>query len=300
MPEVERRLFLAAAGSAAAASLLGGVATQRMTQDTENAKPAAPWRSRFAVNAEIWWSSLPFMERVRRTHAAGFPAIEFWPLKGKPLQELKAFCAETGLEVAQFTAWGFSPGMNEPKEHDRFLSTIEETLKTAAELKCRKMTVVAGNDIAGRSQREMHDACIAALKRAAPMAEAANVMLILEPMNIRKDHKGHCLYGSPDAVRICREVNSPMVKINWDFYHMQISEGDLCRRLKEGFDQFGYAQIADNPGRNEPGTGEVQYGRVLRALEELGYRDYIGLECWPRDGEEKAIERLRAVDQWVG
>jgi hydroxypyruvate isomerase len=300
MPEVERRLFLAAAGSAAAASLLGGVATQRVTQDAVNAKPAAPWRSRFAVNMEIWWGSLPVMERVRRAHAAGFPAIEFWPHKGKPLQELKAFCAETGLEVAQFTAWGFSPGMNEPKEQDRFVSTIEETLKTATELKCRKMTVVAGNDIAGRTQREMHDACIAALKRAAPMAEAANVMLILEPMNIRKDHKGHCLYGSPDAVRICREVNSPMVKINWDFYHMQISEGDLCRRLKEGFDQFGYAQVADNPGRNEPGTGEIQYGRVLRALEELGYRDYIGLECWPRDGEEKAIERLRAVDQWVG
>ena len=63
-------------------------------------------------------------------------------------------------------------------------------------------------------------------------------MLILEPMNIRVDHKGHCLYGSPAAVRICRAVNSPMVKINWDLYHMHISEGDLCGRLKEGFEDF--------------------------------------------------------------
>ena len=106
-------------------------------------------------------------------------------------------------------------------------------------------------------------------------------MLILEPMNIRVDHKGHCLYGSPDAVRICREVNSPMVKINWDLYHMQLSEGDLCGRLKDGFDQVGYLQLADHPGRHEPGTGEIHYPRVLRQAYELGYRGYVGLECNP-------------------
>lgn len=298
MPEVQRRHFLAAAGSVAAASLLGGASVAGSTQDAAAPVAVRPFRTRFAVNTEIWWSSLPFMERVKRTHEAGFPAIEFWPYTNKPLDELASFCASTGLEVAQFTAWGFSPGLNEPTEHDRFVKTIEEALAVAVKLKCRKMTVVAGNDIKGRTPREMHDACIIALKRAAPLAEAAKVMLILEPMNIRQDHKGHCLYGSTDALRICREVASPMVKINWDFYHMQISEGDLCRRLKEGFDQFGYGQVADNPGRNEPGTGEVQFGRVFRALEELGYRDYIGLECWPKDGEAKAIDRLCVADQW--
>ncbi len=298
MSEVQRRHFLAAAGSAAAASLLGSASVSRNTQDAAASTPLRPFRTRFAVNTEIWWGSLPFMERVRRTHAAGFPAIEFWPWKGKPLDELGDFCTTSGLEVAQFTAWGFSPGMNEPTQHDTFVKAIEDALAVAQKLKCRKMTVVAGNDIKGRTPREMHDACIVALKRAAPLAESAKVMLILEPMNIRQDHKGHCLYGSPDALRICREVASPMVKINWDFYHMQISEGDLCRRLKEGFDQFGYGQVADNPGRNEPGTGEVQFGRVFRALDELGYHDYVGLECWPKDGEDKAIERLRAADQW--
>ena len=166
------------------------------------------------------------------------------------------------------------------------------------DLDCRKMTVVGGNDQPGMTQEEMHENIIIALKKVAPIAEKHKVMLILEPMNIRVDHKGHCLYGSPDAVRICRDVNSPYVKINWDLYHMQISEGDLCGRLREGFDQVGYVQLADHPGRNEPGTGEIQFRRVLRELRELGYDDFVGLECWPLEGETRAAERVREADTW--
>jgi hydroxypyruvate isomerase len=144
----------------------------------------------------------------------------------------------------------------------------------------------------------MHENIITALKRVAPIAEAEKVMLILEPMSIRVDHKGHCLYGSPAAVRICREVNSPMVKINWDLYHMHISEGDLCGHLKEGFDQVGYLQLADHPGRNEPGTGEIHYPRVLRQAYELGYRDFVGLECRPKAAELDAAKAVAQADQW--
>jgi hydroxypyruvate isomerase len=89
-----------------------------------------------------------------------------------------------------------------------------------------------------------------------------------------------------------------MVKINWDLYHMQISEGDLCGRLKDGFDQVGYLQLADHPGRYEPGTGEIHYPRVLRAAFELGYRGFVGLECRPKEGEELAAQRVNQADQW--
>jgi hydroxypyruvate isomerase len=99
-------------------------------------------------------------------------------------------------------------------------------------------------------------------------------------------------------VRICREVGSKCVKINWDLYHMQISEGDLCGRLKEGFDQLGYVQIADHPGRHEPGTGEIFYPRVLRQVYELGYRDHVGLELRPKTGEVEAARAVARADQW--
>jgi hydroxypyruvate isomerase len=160
------------------------------------------------------------------------------------------------------------------------------------------MCVVAGNNQPGMTQEQMHAQVIKALKRAAPIAEREKVMLILEPMNGRVDHPGHCLYGSEDAVRICREVNSPMVKINWDLYHMQIAEGDLCGRLKDGFDQLGYLQLADHPGRNEPGTGEIYYPRVLKQAYELGYRGYVGLELRPKTTELAAARAVAKADIW--
>jgi hydroxypyruvate isomerase len=188
--------------------------------------------------------------------------------------------------------------MNDPKNHDKFLKEVEASCAVAKKLRCRKMTVVGGNDQRGMTQEQMHQNIIDALRRAASIAEAHQVMLILEPMNVRVDHKGHCLYGSPPAVRICREVNSPYVKINWDLYHMQISEGDLCGHLREGFDQLGYLQLADHPGRNEPGTGEVHYNRVLKEAYDLGYRDYVGLELRPKSTELAAARAVAAADTW--
>lgn len=253
---------------------------------------------RFAINVEMWWRKLPFLERIEKTADFGFSAIEFWPWRSKDLDAIKRICEARKLTVAQFTAWGFTPGMNDPKNHDAFVKEIDESCKTAKFLNCERMTVVGGNDQPGMTQEEMHENIITALRRAAPIAEANKVMLILEPMNIRVDHKGHCLYGSPDAVRICREVNSPYVKINWDLYHMQISEGDLCGRMKDGFDQIGYLQLADHPGRCEPGTGEIYYPRVLKQAVDLGYKGFVGAECRVRDDELTAAKRLVSSGSW--
>jgi hydroxypyruvate isomerase len=250
------------------------------------------------VNLEIWWSKQDILSRIRKTAELGYPAVEFWGCEGKDLEAIRRTCDENGLEIAQFTAWGFEPGMNDPANHEAFERKIREACATAKQLGCRKATVVGGNDQPGMTQDEMHRNITTALKRVAPIVEDAGLMLILEPMNIRVDHKGHCLYGSPAAVKICREVNSPMVKINWDLYHMQISEGDLCGRLKEGFDQVGYLQVADVPGRHEPGTGEICYARVLREARALGYDGTVGLECWPVKDPETAAQRIAAMDRW--
>ena len=97
---------------------------------------------------------------------------------------------------------------------------------------------------------------------------------------------------------ICGAVGSEFVKINWDLYHMQIAEGDLCGHLKDGFDQLGYLQLADHPGRNQPGTGEIHYNRVLRHAYELGYRGFVGLECRPKGSELAAARGVAAADVW--
>ncbi len=283
---------------AGGAALAAGAGIARGQEGEAADKPGRTPKTRFAANVEMWWRSLPFLDRIRAAAELGFPAIEFWPWRGKDVDAIAELCGELGVEVAQFTAWGFTPGMNDPANHERFLEEIEASCATAETLGARKMTVVAGNDRDGVSQEEMLAQVTAGLKRAAPIAERHEVMLILEPMNVRVDHPGHCLYGSVDAVRICREVDSAYVKINWDLYHMQISEGDLTGRLRDGFDQVGYLQLADHPGRNEPGTGEIHYPRVLRAAYELGYRDYVGLECRPKSDELSAARAVHRADRW--
>ncbi len=291
-----RRSFLHSSLALSAGALLANRSAHAAEGD--DASIGKTPHTRFAVNVEMWWTKLPFLDRIKAAAALGFPAVEFWPYENKNIDAIRSLSDEKNIAIAQFTAWGFTPGMNDLKNHDKFVKKIEEACPIAHKLNCTKMTVVGGNDQPGMTQEQMHENIITALKRVAPIAEAEKVMLILEPMNIRVDHKGHCLYGSPAAVRICREVNSPMVKINWDLYHMHISEGDLCGHLKEGFDQIGYLQLADHPGRNEPGTGEIHYPRVLRQAYELGYRDFVGLECRPKGAEIDAAKAVAQADQW--
>lgn len=295
---IDRRNFLT---TAAALSVAGGAGVVGATESTgDDGSNPLPWgKTRFAANIEMWsFGGVSHPDRIREAAKLGYPAVEFWPWRGKNLEEIIKACDETGVEVAQFIGWGFTPGMNNPKNHDQLEKEIAASIEAAKKLKTKKLTVIAGNDQPGMTQEQMHENVIAGLKKVAPLAEEAEVMLILEPMNIRVDHKGHCLYGSPEAVKICREVDSPMVKINWDLYHMQITEGDLCRRLREGWDQVGYLQLADNPGRREPGTGEIQYSRVFKEAWNLGYRGYVGLECWPSVDEVVATERVKAADIW--
>ncbi|MGL4462067.1 MAG: hydroxypyruvate isomerase family protein [Planctomycetia bacterium] len=295
--DLKRRDWLAAAGAATAAAGLATSATAADAASADDLKSIGKTpHTKFAVNVEMWFSNLPFLDRIRQTAALGFPAVEFWPTNNKDIPAVAALTKELGVAVAQFTAWGFAPGLNDPKNHSAFVKAVEDGCKIAKQLDCSLMTVVGGDDVPGLSQKEMHANIVKGLKLAAPIAEAANVTLILEPMNIRVDHKGHCLYGSEASVAICREVNSPRVKLNWDLYHMHITEGDLCRRLREGFDQVGYLQVADNPGRNEPGTGEIYYPRVMKEAWDLGYRGYVGLECRPREGELTAAKRVAQSD----
>ena len=293
MNALDRRAWIA--GSVA---LLAMPRARAQNSPAPSADTVRKLRTRFAVNGEIWWGGVPFVERIAKAAEHGFRSFEFWPWRGKDLAAIEKTSKDLGVEIAQFTGWGFTPGMNDPANHAKVVEEVRESCKVANRLACTRMTVVAGNDREGVSQEAMHAEVIKALELCAPIARDHGVTLILEPMNIRVDHKGHCLYGSAPAIRICQAVNSPFVKINWDLYHMHITEGDLCGHLREGKDWLGYVQVADHPGRHEPGTGEVHFNRVFKELAAIGYTGPVGLECWPIEGEAKAIERVAAADQW--
>ncbi|MFC1541796.1 hydroxypyruvate isomerase family protein [Candidatus Latescibacterota bacterium] len=298
MKQLSRRKILT---SASVALLTGGMtgttsALSKISGDLSSIGKTP--HTKFAVNIEMWWTDLDFIERIRQTATLGFPAVEMWDYESKDIDDVRNACDKYGIILTQFTAWGFNPGMNNPSNHKQFEEKIRESCTVAKKLNCSLATVVGGDNQPGMTENEMHTNIIIALKQVAPIVEDNGLTLILEPMNIRVDHKGHSLYGSESAVRICREVDSPNVKINWDLYHMHITEGDLCGHLRDGFDQIGYIQIADHPGRNEPGTGEIYYPRVLKEVYNLGYRGYVGLECRPLGDHIEAARRIALADQW--
>ncbi|MBM3995100.1 MAG: TIM barrel protein [Planctomycetes bacterium] len=294
----DRREFLkTGAVLAAGAGLTASAESAQTPNDTSRLGRTA--HTRFAVNLEMWWRNVqPFTRRIELAAGLGFQAIEFWPYEGKDIGAIADTCQRLKIEIAQFTAWGFTPGLNDPRNHNRFVEKVEEACKIAQRLQCRMMCVVAGNDIAGMTQTQMHENVIAGLRRAIGILDKHNMTLILEPMNIRVDHKGHCLYGSDPTVRIIRAVNSTRVKMLADLYHLQITEGDLCGHLRDNFPHVAYYQIADHPGRNEPGTGEINYTRVLKQLHDLGYRGHVGLELRPRGTEVDAARAVSRADQW--
>lgn len=296
MSSLNRRTFLGASAAAVA-----GVAVAQGQQDSaakgDNRGLLRTPHTKFAANLEMWWTKLPFLQRIEEAAKLGFPAVEFWGWRDRDfaMDDVLAATRRLGLKIAQISG---ANGLNDPKQLDKILADIDASCQTARKLETNLVCVVAGQDIPGMTQDEMHGHVITALRRAAPIAEKHGCTLMLEPFNIRVDHPGHCLYGSPAALRIVRAVNSPNVKILWDLYHLHITEGDLCGRLREGFEWVAYLQIADHPGRTEPGTGEIHYNRVLKEAYDLGYRGYVGVECRPKTDELTAARAVAAADAW--
>ena len=298
MSSVTRRAFLtsSAVGTAAAAGIGSAAA------DDDVSRIGRTPHTKFAVNVEMWFRDLPpldrSMERLDQVARLGFSGFEFWPWRGRDIEAIARKCKELKLTPVQFTAWGFRPGMNDPNNRDRIVPEIRAACEAARRLGTELLCVVAGDDVPGMSQQEMHATVVEHLKMAADVAEEAGVTLMLEAMNGRVDHKGHCLYFSDDSAAIIRAVGSPHVKIMHDLYHRQVQEGDLHGHISQYFDDIVYYQVADHPGRHEPGTGEINFAAVFQHLNKLGYTGWVGLECVPKGDPVAAARAVARTDVW--
>ena len=149
---------------------------------------------------------------------------------------------------------------------------------------------------AGYSREQQTQAVIAALKAGARIVEPEGITIILEPLNILVDHPRQLVVHSAHAAEILKAVGSPNVKMLFDIYHQQISEGNLTGNIRKYRDLIGYFQLADHPGRHEPTTGEISYPYVLRTIHDIGYRDPIGMEMSPKTDPMLAFQAIRRVD----
>ena len=244
------------------------------------------------------WDTLNAIDAVAK---AGVPAIEFWGWRDKAIDAIGERARRHGLQIA---AMSLDPAVRilDGNADAEFLKSVEESLAVAKRIGCRRLVVHVQPVPMGSGTSRMPDPgraqalkaqrrnIAAALKKAAPLAEAAGVMLMLEPLNILVDHNGYCLSSSGDGAEVLREVASPAVKLLFDLYHMQIAEGNLIGNLTANVDLLGHLHIADVPGRHEPGTGEINYPNVLAAVSRAGYSGCVGMEMAPTGDPVAAIK----------
>jgi hydroxypyruvate isomerase len=252
---------------------------------------------RYAANLTMLFNEVPFLERFERAAAAGFRAVEFLFAHNVDRPGVKRELERHGLQLVLFDPEGgdFPAGdrgyLCDPGRRDHLLATIEAAIATARQLGCRRLNVLAGNRVEGIDPAALRRTVIENLTRAAPLARAAGITLLIEALNTWESPR-YFLDRSRLGLDIVRDVGEPNVRFQYDCYHMQRMEGQLIETLTKNLEWIGHVQIADVPGRHEPGTGEVNYGNVLAALEAAGYDGHVGLEYRPSGRTEDSLAWL--------
>jgi hydroxypyruvate isomerase len=249
------------------------------------------------------FTEVPFEDRFRLSRESGFEYVEFWSWKDKDIQKIKELCEMHDLKIASFSGDQAFSMVNENQKHD-YIAFVQESIEIAKVLKCSHLVIhsnalgengVVIHHYDNLSYRQKNTVMFDVLKTLAPIAEETNVTLALEPLNTLVDHAGNFLTSTRAAAELVELVNSPFIKILYDVYHMQIMEGNIINTLKAFIGAIGYIHIADVPGRHEPGTGEINYPNVFKALEELNYDGIIGFELMPLRDSKEAVRRINQI-----
>ena len=240
----------------------------------------------------------------------GFTAFEDNDMRNRELslQEKMAQTMEKrGLQMGVFVAhqiYWQKPNLasGDPELRAEFLNYIKEAIPVAKRVNAKWMTVVPGHVDLRQNMAYQTAHVVESLKQAAALLEPHGLVMVLEPLNFR-DHPGLFLSESPQAYEICKAVDSPSCKILFDIYHQQIQEGNLIPNIEKCWDEIGYFQIGDNPGRKEPTTGEINYSNVFKYIHSRGFDGILGMEhgnSQPgKEGEQAVIDAYKKVNQFL-
>jgi hydroxypyruvate isomerase len=250
-----------------------------------------------AVCAEMVFRQLPFIERVSKIAALGFQ-VEIWDWTRHDIAALQA----TGATFSSMT--GYIEGdLITAQGAQRLLETAEQSIGIARQLNCPRLNL-HGTGLNGEGlpvkptpvvTGAMWLAAQRTLQRIADLGRRAGVVFCLENLNTEVDHPGVPFAKAADTLALVSAIDSPHLRLNLDLYHAQIGEGNLIELLRRALPFIGEIQVADVPGRCEPGTGEIHYPAIARALAQAGYRGTIGLEAWASGDDKLALQRFRAA-----
>lgn len=253
-----------------------------------------------AVCAEMVFRDLPLLNRVERIHNLGF-AAEIWSWHDKDLAALAA----TGATFTSMT--GYLHGdLVDPETCDEVVRTAELSVKAAETLGVTRLNLHTAELVDGQAARpryrtdgRMWTTALRTLERIGDLGARTGVTFCVENLNTIVDHPGVPLARAKDTLALVEGVGHPHVKMMLDLYHAQIGEGNLCELVRRCGDAIGEIQVADVPGRCEPGTGEIHYPAIAAALRDIGYTGTIGMEGWASQaggvGSEAALSAFRSA-----
>jgi hydroxypyruvate isomerase len=224
-----------------------------------------------------------FVERIPAAAHSGLNGVEFWGYSSKDLDAIATACGKVKLPVTAIVVEA-PEGMLDFHLAEKFAEATQKAIAAADRLNCKQIICTTGNARPNGDRKLQHAGIVACLREAAPLAEAAGVTLVLEPLNTLVDHVGYFLDTSREGFQILDQVGSEAVKLLYDIYHMQVMEGNLIANITSHIDQIGHFHAADVPGRHEPGGGEIAWGNVLAAINETGYAGFVALEYAPSVG----------------
>lgn len=250
---------------------------------------------------ETLYLELPFLDRFEAAKKDGFDYVEFWGWRDKDLGAVAAAARDAGVGISNFNG-GQDYSLIDPSHKERYLNQLKESVDAAQRLGARAVTLLSNALGAGgraaSSYSELSEAVklstlYAGLTECAKIAEDSGIRMNLEALNTATDHPGYFLTHTQTAAELTGLIGSPMLKILYDVYHMQLNEGALCDNIARFAGQIGHVHVADVPGRHEPGTGEIHYERVFRQLEESGYDGIIGFELFPLTSTAEAVRAIQ-------
>ncbi len=274
--------------------------------------PARP-RLKLSVRVEPLFPSLTLPAQIEKVAEAGYQGFEFGDWRAADARQIVALKNRLKLEcvclVGNRSVNPKGMGLCDPAEREGFLTELRASADAARRFESRMLVVLSGFKIPGLSRAQQHASMVEGLKRAhdivAPLGitlivEVINTLAPVEPLNPKgNNHADYFLDRTPEAFAMVREVGSPFVKILYDLYHVQIMEGNLIETIRQNISAIGHIHVADVPGRHEPGTGEINFGQVFRAIEQTGFSGYVGMEYIPTKDALATLVDVRRL-AWAG
>ncbi|HZH97028.1 MAG TPA: TIM barrel protein [Flavisolibacter sp.] len=305
---MQRRNFLQQTALAGAGIFTGGIS---FAQQARGSKAESPFRLDYAPHDGMFKASAgaSFLDQIRFMYDMGFRSIEDNGFMGRSVKEQEAvgsLLAKLGMRmgvfVVSFDGWPpkttLTSGNKEWRE--KFLKTCHEAVDAAKRCHAKWMTVVPGNFERSLPMDFQTANVIEALRPATAIFEPHGLVMVLEALS---DTPELFLRHSDQTYAICKALNSPSCKFLFDMYHMQRNEGNIISNLKAAWDEIAYIQIGDNPGRKEPGTGEMNYKNIFKFIHQQGYKGVMGMEhgnAYPgKEGEMKLIKAYRDSDNFL-